>query len=322
VKPRKGLFQIGKVEILMGWRCNCNCIFCSVGHKLREDKRVKSWKDIKADVDFAKESGADIISLSGGEPTIRPDIFRTIEYARQSGFKTIEIQTNARLLSYMDFARKILGLGANRFLISMHAHNQELGDFLVCSKGGWNQAIQGIRNLKSLGMENIRFSTVACEYNYRQFPEIMEFLLQFDGVGYHTGLVIPDGYAYKNSSVIPRISDVAPYMKKAVEKILVRGKEAWVYSIPHCMLRGYEHVIAEMGSGDTILRGPDFEASIQRNRRKHRTKPENCRQCRYDKICIGVWKRYGEIHGLGEFRPVRGEKIEDSTQFMKQVYKD
>jgi molybdenum cofactor biosynthesis enzyme MoaA len=318
--PDRG-FEIGKVEVLMGWKCNSNCIFCSVGHKLREDRRVKPWDEIKKDIDFAKKSGAGTLSLSGGEPTIRKDIFRALEYAKGKGFETIEIQTNARLLSYRDFVKRLLDSGTDRFLISVHAHNPELGDFLARSPGSWNQTIQGIRNLKSLGMDNIRFSTVACSHNYKQFPEIIDFLLQFRGVGYHMGFVIPDGNAYKQRETVPTMTESIPYLKKAIDKVAASGSEAWLYSVPYCLMQGYEQFVAEMGTEDTILRGPDFEASIQRNRRKHRSKAKSCSECRYDSICIGVWKRYKEIHGFDEFRPVPGEKIRDSSIFMKQRYR-
>ena len=313
-------FKIGKVEVLMGWRCNSNCIFCSVGHKLISDGRIKSWPEIKRDIEFAKKTGAGTVSFSGGEPTIRPEIFRALKYASRTGFDTIEVQTNARLLSYRSFAKKLLDTGANRFLISVHAHNPELGDFLARSAGAWNQSIEGIMNLKSLGMNNIRFSTVACSRNYINFPEIMDFLLQFKGMGYHMGFVIPDGHAYRHRKTVPRMTDAAPYLRAAIDKVLASGSEAWLYSVPHCLMQGYEHVIAEMGSSDTILRGPDFEASIQKNRRRHRIKPASCKNCRYDQICLGVWRRYADIHGLDEFKPVPGENITNPDTLMKQHY--
>jgi MoaA/NifB/PqqE/SkfB family radical SAM enzyme len=318
---RKNDFDIGKVEVLMGWRCNCNCIFCSVGHKLREDGRVKTWEDIRSDIDFAKRSGSSIISFSGGEPTIRKDVFRAVEYAKSLGFETIEIQTNGRLLSYKDFSRRLIDSGVNRFIISVHAHNKELGDFLLRSSGAWEQAIRGIENLKSLGMNNIRFNVVVCEHNYRQLPEIIDFLLGFKAIGYHMVFVIPDGHAYRQRDIIPRMTDVVPYMKRATDRIASSGGEAWMYSIPYCLLDGYEYTVAEMSITDTILRGPGFEASIQDNRRKHRFKAESCKRCRYNPICLGVWKRYVDIHGFGEFRPVPGDKVTSTSELMVQSYR-
>jgi MoaA/NifB/PqqE/SkfB family radical SAM enzyme len=225
------------------------------------------------------------------------------------------------MLSYMDFAKKLVDSGATRFLISVHADNPELGDFLVCDKGAWNQTIQGIKNIKKVGIDNLRFSVVANKYNYERFPEIIDFLLQFNAVGYHMGFVIPDGYAYMRKDLVPRMSEAVPYLKRAIDKVLAAGSEAWMYSIPYCLMQGYEHVVAELGITDTILRGPDFEASIQNNRRKYRTKGEGCKDCRYDPVCIGVWKRYVEMLGFDEFKPVAGEKVMSSNDIMKQHYK-
>lgn len=310
-------YDIGKVEILMGWKCNCNCIFCSVGHKLREDKKVKSWSEIKKDIDDAKKLDAKILSLSGGEPTIRPTIFKAIEYAKSLGFETIEIQTNGRLLYYKNFAKKLLDSGSTRFLISIHAHNSELGDFLVRAKGSWNQTIKGIKNLKSLGMNNIKFSVVFCKYNYKQLPEIMDFLLQFNANAYHISFVIPDGYVLNNKEIMPTMTESVPYVKKAIDKVIAAGSEAWIYSIPYCLMHGYEQRIAELGILDTILKAPGFEASIQKNRRKYRYKAESCKQCKFDPICIGVWKNYVNFYGFDEFKPVPGKKIHNSGELMK-----
>ena len=38
-------------------------------------------------------------------------------------------------------------------------------------------------------------------------------------------------------------------------------------------------------------------------------KGEQCKECKYDKLCEGVWKNYGKIYGLSELKPVSGEKV-------------
>jgi MoaA/NifB/PqqE/SkfB family radical SAM enzyme len=213
--------------------------------------------------------------------------------------------------------------GANRFLVSVHADNPELGDSLNRVRGSFNQTVQGIRNLNKLGVENLRFSVVINKMNYKRLDKIMDFLLRFDPVGIHVNYTIIDGNAYNLRDIImpPKMSVVAPYVHKAVKKVKKAGKEIWIYSFPYCLMQGYEFVIAETGTMDSILIGPDFNVSLQENRHKHRIKNDSCMKCRYRELCLGPWKRYVKMFGFKEFRPVPGKIIEDPGGLMSQGYK-
>ena len=315
-------YEIGKVEVLLGWKCNNNCIFCSVGHKFPENK-IKPWSEIKKHIEYAKKVNAGTFSFSGGEPTIFRYLIKGIKYAKSLGIETIEVQSNGRMFSYKDFAKKVVGSGANRFLISLHGDNRELVDMMNMVPGSFDQTVQGVKNLKELGIENLRFSTVITKFNYNILPRIMKFLLKFDPIGIHVNYLIIDGNAYKylNAVMPPRMSKVAPYVQEAIKVVKKAGKEIWIYSFPYCLLQGCEDVVAEMGTMDTNLIGPDFNISLQDNRHKQRVKSESCKSCKYFDLCLGVWKRYAKVYGLSEFKPVPGKRIKDPSVFMTQGYK-
>ena len=318
-KPK---YEIGKVEILLGWVCNNNCMFCSVGHKLPE-RSIKTWELVKKHMDYGKEVKSGTISFSGGEPTIMNYLEKAVKHAKKLDFKTIEIQSNGRMFSYMDFAEKMVNAGASRFLISIHADSPELGDALNRVKGSFNQTVEGIRNLNKLGVENLRFSVVINKLNYKRLDKIMEFLLRFKPVGIHTNYTIIDGHAYtlREKIMPPKMSVVAPYIHKAIRVVKKTDTEIWIYSLPYCLLQGYEFVIAEAGTMDSRLIGPDFDISLQENRHKFRIKKESCKKCKYYKLCLGPWKRYVKMFGFEEFKPVPGKMIEDGSVCMSQGYK-
>ena len=320
-KPK---YEIGKVEILLGWVCNNNCMFCSVGHKLPE-RTIKSWELVKKHIDYGKRVKSRTISFSGGEPTIMNYLEKAVKYSKKLGFKTIEIQSNGRMFSYMDFAKKMVNEGANRFLISIHADSPELGDALNRVKGSFNQPVEGIRNLNKLGVKNLRFSVVINKLNYKRLDKIMDFLLQFNPVGIHVNYVIIDGhtYTYRKSIMPPKMSIVASYAHKAIRRVKQEGedKEIWMYSFPYCLMQGYEFAIAETGNMDSRLIGPDFDISLQENRHKYRIRKESCKKCKYYKICLGPWKRYVNMFGFDEFKPVPGKMLEDSSEIISQGYK-
>ena len=94
-------------------------------------------------------------------------------------------------------------------------------------------------------------------------------------------------------------------MYKRQDIIIKRGKEVWIYSFPFCLVVGYEKWVAELGKSDSILTAPDFTISIQEHRHKDRIKGKNCKLCRYNSVCLGVWKKYVNLFGFEEFRPVK-----------------
>ena len=167
-------------------------------------------------------------------------------------------------------------------------------------------------------IKELRTSTVVCKFNYKLLPEIMKFFLKFDLTAYHISPVIIDGNAYLNrQTVVVSMSESAPYVHKAIDEAWKMEKQVSVYSFPFCLMQGYERAIAELGKRDTILMGPDFTASIQEHRHKDRVKAESCKKCKYDKICLGVWKRYVDMFGFGEFKPVLGKTIKSGDELWR-----
>ena len=299
-------YPVGKVEVLLGWVCNQNCIFCSVGHKLKDSKKIKKFSQVKKDIAKAKDTGTNVISFSGGEPTIIPYLVDAIRYAQSVGFENIEIQTNGRMFSYENYAKNVLDAGANRFLFSIHGNTPELHDFLVRSKGSFQQSLQGLRNINKFknGKVDLRTSTVITKLNYKVLPEIVKLLLMYDVKTFHTGPVIIDGHAYTNKKIIvAKMSDIAQSIHRTIDDVWRAGRDIWVYSMPYCLMHGYEKTIAEFGNMDTVLYAPDFTASIKEHRHADRTKEESCETCKYNDICLGVWTKYINLFSFDEFKP-------------------
>ncbi len=296
-----------KVESLVTFRCNCDCIFCSLGdcdQRMEEERHhgTKTTMDIMRDVDFAKRSGAGMISFSGGEPTIRRDIFRVAGYAKESGFRTVQIQSNGRMFRYPEFCRKSVESGINDYVISLHAHTARLHDSMTKAPGCFKEAVQGIKNLKEM-KQRVRINTVISSLNYKTLPQLTEFLAGLGADQISFIFITVEGSAAKNPKLVPRMSDVVPRLKRSFDICDERGIPSFAYNIPLCLLGGYEKNYIELRQGDTELLGPDFSISLAENKERLKVKPPACRDCKYDDCCFGVWKSYAEIHGLRELRP-------------------
>ena len=96
---------VGIIEITD--MCNLNCPVCFADPKgtfTLPFERVKEMIDL-----YVKcEGKPEVFQISGGEPTLHPDIFRILSYAGQKGIKYPILNTNGLKLADRDFAEKIL----------------------------------------------------------------------------------------------------------------------------------------------------------------------------------------------------------------------
>ncbi len=309
-----------KVEILMNWECNQRCVFCSVGHKIVQDGGSRKWSEIKEDLKRAEKNGKDIVSFSGGEPTIRKDLLKGVELAKKLGFETIEIQTNGCMLKYPDYTKKLVNAGVNRVLVSIHAPNAELEDFLTQTNGSFNAKIQGLKNLEELNVEK-RTSTVITKFNYRALPETAKLLLKFkkNTKSNHLNFVIPDGFAKQNfETIVPTLSEVKPFLKKACDLLEKGNLNLFLHNIYPCILPEYVASMSELATTDTLLIGPGFEANLQENRHKYRSKGPQCQNCKYFQLCTGPFKSYTDKRGFSEFKPIHGKKLQKDNFRVKK----
>jgi len=293
-----------KADIKTGFLCNNNCKFCVQGDKKHLGN--KSTEEIKK---ILREAAKDcqIVVFTGGEPTIRADIIELVEYAKKLKFKVIQIQSNGRMFVYKDFCKKIIKAGANEFALALHGHIPQLHDYLTSVKGSFEQTVQGIKNLKSLG-QRVIMNTVITKSNYRHLPEIAKLLINLRVDQYQLAFVHPLGNAKKNfDSIVPLMSLVQPYVKLALELGIKAGIKVMTEAIPYCLMKGYEKYIAEnimpkMKIFEKNLIIEDFEKS---RRKEGKAKGPQCKKCRYFFQCEGPWKEYPERFGFSEFKPIK-----------------
>lgn len=283
-----------RVDIKTGYSCNNNCIFCVQGDN--KSKGNRSLDVIKKDID---NSEFEEIVFTGGECTIRDDFFEMVSYAKQKGFKKIQIQSNGRAFSYLDFCRKAVKSGANEFAFSIHGSNSELHDSLTQVKGSFDQVVKAIQNLKALGCTVIT-NTVIVNDNYENLPLIADLLVSLKVDHFQLAFVHQIGGG--SSIKIPRMSSVIGYVKEALQIGLDNGVEVRTEAIPYCLLDGYENCVAEEKTPFTQVKdGEVIEDFVALRKKECKQKFSQCSFCRYDYICEGPWKEYPEMFGSSEF---------------------
>ncbi len=292
-----------RADVKVGYACNNNCLFCVIADK-RKRGNLKT-AEVKRQLEFAWNDGARDVVLTGGEVTIRKDVFEIVAFARNCGFEKIQIQTNGRMLSNYDFAQKLVAAGATEFGPSLHGSTAQMHDSLVQCKGAFEQTVQGMKNAKLLEVPTLT-NTVITKANYLSCVEIARLLLDLGADQFQLAFVHPQGNAYSNFGlIVPRISLASGFMKKALDYGKARGAKMMVEAVPHCLMAGYEEYCSEKYIPKSEVRAPgeftpDFE-NVRKNEGK--AKGEGCKKCRFFAECEGPWREYPEKRGWKEFQP-------------------
>ncbi|MDO4187696.1 MAG: radical SAM protein [Lachnospiraceae bacterium] len=175
------------------WHCNQNCIHCyAAGQELvsEEELSTQEWKSI---IDKCRESLIPQITFTGGEPTMREDLFDLIEYA--SWFVT-RLNTNGIKLT-KEYCEKLVNVSLDSCQITFYSCDKEIHNKLV-GMPQYDNTLAGIENAVEAGL-SVSINTPLCSLN-REYVKTLEFLNK-KGVRYVTcsGL-ITTGNALKEQS--------------------------------------------------------------------------------------------------------------------------
>lgn len=110
------------------------------------------------------------MSISGGEPLLRPDLPEILRFVRTHSVPMV-LTTNGRLLDKQK-ARTLGELGVGTFQIPLHAADQDTHNFL---SGGdsWNSSIRCLVDLRAAGLSVVPVF-VATRINLNRLPGVIE----------------------------------------------------------------------------------------------------------------------------------------------------
>ncbi len=307
-----------RVDIKTGYLCNNWCRFCVQAHNRKFGNRTTD--EIKKTLIEAKNNDIQGVVFTGGEVTIRPDVIELIDYAKKLGFERIQIQTNGRRFSNMDFLKKCIKAGANEFGPSLHGYLPEIHDYLTRAPGAWKQTVQGIKNIKKLGYEVI-LNSVVTKANYRYALEFAKLMVNLHVDQFQYAFMHAVGNALINfESMMATASLALPEIKKGIKYAVTHGTMVMVEATPYCLMQGYERYVAELYMPDTAIKEKDFWIwdfeKVRRTEGKQMF--PQCKDCRFRFVCEGPWKEYPERMGNDEFQPVKGKLI----KYKKEILDD
>lgn len=161
-------------------KCNLACRHCSIYS--RESPITKSFSEIREELAYAYGLGSRFVDLEGGEPLLwsegERDLNSVIELAREVGFYSVTVTTNAQL--------PFPGVKADSIWVSLDGlgsvHDQIRG------KGAFERLLA---NIATAGHPRLSANMVVNSLNYQSVEETAEFVkdsphLSSISINFHT----------------------------------------------------------------------------------------------------------------------------------------
>lgn len=140
-------------------RCNLRCTYC-LPENVRFTPNRASTDEIKQLMSLIDQAvGVYKIRLTGGEPTLHPDLLSFVEHSR-SICDLVGMTSNGVLLS--DKLADLKQAGLQRINISLDSNNEE-GFEAFTRRSGFSEVINAIRTAKKLGYTPVKVNTVAMQ---------------------------------------------------------------------------------------------------------------------------------------------------------------
>lgn len=173
-------YRVNRLVIKPTLKCTANCAGCAsrrdLHHSLsREDQlSLGQWQSVLED---ASKIGLKNLHISGGEPTLYPDLIGLIEVGKQLGLR-IRLNSNGSMIR-RETAEELLKAGLDEICISIYSHKPEIHNSFCKSIDLWQKATRAVRLLASFREKYPKFllgtMSIILRENFRSFAELVKF---------------------------------------------------------------------------------------------------------------------------------------------------
>lgn len=292
------------IEIVVGFGCNCRCRVCPSATQAQVPDM--SAGEIAGWLEHGRERGARHVWFGGGEPTLHPDLVRSIERAGELGYQRIRIQTNGMRLAYLPFAKRCLEAGANEFALSIKGADAVVHGQITRNPESFGHLLQGARNLVAEGARveaDMLITTIS-------MPGLADAVERFAalGLGRFT-FWLASGFGMESAGIddlLPRMTDLMPHLDSAFEAAERAGVEAITLHTPPCVLKpAHRKRYVHAGTWKLSVITPGSQPfAAEESPIEGGEYLEGCAGCSLRPDCLGLRKDYLELFGPGEFSPV------------------
>ncbi len=310
-----GLIPTRRAVIDINRACNAKCRMCYYTYE--QSDWSKPLEMVQDELRASLERGNTSVDFTGGEPTIYPQMAEVIRYAESIGLHTCII-TNGLALEKV---KKLAEAGCTEWLLSIHGFEDQQ-DRVLNVPGAWDKMKRTARFLNESGCF-VRVNCTLTRYNFKDLPKLAAYydievsprIVNFINFNPHY-----EWGRHEQPEIVQRLnevqvcaSEVAPWLKQALDYLNERKYWVNVRYFPLCLLKGYEHhvcnnpqVMFDPYEWDYGVFPKTAEAYLEHGRefqRRINTSEGPCASCGMIDVCGGLNRNYAQIHGFSELDP-------------------
>jgi len=153
-------------------RCNLNCDFCFANARACGYVYEPAFDEIVAMLRLLRDEKpvpTPAVQFSGGEPTMRDDLFDIISKAREMGFNQIQIATNGiKLAQDVEYARKMCAAGMNTVYLHFDGVTRDANPMI-------NLSLKALENCRKVKLGVVLVPTIINGRNDHEVGDIIRF---------------------------------------------------------------------------------------------------------------------------------------------------
>ena len=226
--------------------CNMYCAHCyrDAGCKAEDELSTVDAKKLLTEI---KRAGFQIMIFSGGEPLMRPDILELVKFADSLGLFPV-FGTNGTLIT-PQMAKDLKAAGARAMGISLDALDAEKHDKFRSFPGGWQGAVDGMKNCKAAGLP-FQIHTTVMDWNAPELEDMIDFAVEIGARAHHFFFLVPTGRA----ATIEEESLRAEQYEDVLTRIMKKQQTVPIELKPTCAPQ-FLRIAAELGMKSRFHRG-------------------------------------------------------------------
>ncbi len=283
--------------------CNQKCLFCSNP----DNERVLGLAEAKEQIDSLVNQGYTGVILTGGEPTLHPQLDEIVAYAEKRNIHA-RIITNGQKTADRELLQRLVEAGLEHLHLSVHSTRKNLQSEITGNPESLKNVNRTAVNARDLEL-TCDINTVICAQNadhldqtvgemFTAFPFIRHFV--FNNLDSRMNRVV------ENPQSVAKLRDFELALYRATRFLEEHNCTYRIERVPLCYMTEFAHASTEtrkiVKQEERTVHFLDEKGEIHQVEFFHE-KAKVCKSCSLNEICAGLYDMDG-AYSSKELYPV------------------
>ena len=269
--------------------CNQKCRMCSNP----EREATLTFDQARALIDDFVNRHYDGIILTGGEPTMHPELAGIIQYARERGMPS-RIITNGQKTCDPEYLDSLIQAGLTHLHVSIQSYDAGVQVFLSGKEDSLPNALLTLENVRTRDI-TADVNTTINHYNAGHLDRTVMFLVEHFPFLHHfvwNNLDPSMNRATENPDVIHELWEMELPLYRAMKFLHSTGRSFRAEKVPLCYMAEFAWASTEtrkiIKGEERIVRFLDEKGMVRETLFMH-GKTDCCQVCSFNPICAGLF---------------------------------